>query len=153
MDDCPELRRSIRSTAMRWAWTAIAALLAAGAAAGPAVAMPDRRNERPKVVSVDLTQAGARATVVVVGRDRDDLVRGADVSWGEGQAEQGLSACSITGHGKVERGRRSSRQRFELSYDYPAVGDYTITVRVYSGGCGKRPLRRSAPRTLAVHVG
>ena len=128
-------------------------VLAAGSAAAPAVAMPDSRNARPKVVSATLTQDGAHVSVVVVGRDRDDLVRGADVSWGEGQPGQGLSACSITRHGKADRGRRGSKQRFELAYDYPAAGHYTITVRVYSGGCGRRPVQRSAPRTLTVHVG
>jgi hypothetical protein len=116
--------------------------------------MPDARNARPKVVSAELTQHGALVTVAVVGRDRDDVVRGADISWGEGQPAQGLSACAITRHGKADRGRRHrSEERFRLSYEYPAAGDYTITVRVYSGGCGKRSLQRSAARTLPVHVG
>ncbi len=137
---------------MRWAWTAIAVVLATGCAAAPAVAMPDWRNARPKVVSATLTQDGAHVRVVVVGRDRDDVVRGADIRWGEGQPGQGLSACSITRHSRADR-RRGSRQRFVLTYDYPAAGHYTITVRVYSGGCGKRPLQRSAPRTLTAHVG
>lgn len=129
-------------------------VLAAGTAAAPAVAMPDSRNARPKVVSAELTQHGASVTVAVVGRDRDDVVRGADISWGEGQPAQGLSACEITRRGKADRGRRrGSKERFRLRYDYPAAGDYTITVRVYSGGCGKRPLQRSATRTLPVHVG
>ena len=54
--------------------------------------------------------------------------------------------------GSGER-RRGSRERFELSYDYPAAGHYTISIRVYSGGCGRRPAQRSAARTLTVHVG
>jgi len=138
---------------MRWACTAIATMVVTAAAAAPAVAMPDARNARPKVVSAELTQHGASVTVAVVGRDRDD-VRGADISWGEGQPAQGLSACEITRHGKSDRGRRrNSKERFQLAYDYPAAGDYTITVRVYSGGCGKRAQQRSAPRTLSVHVG
>ena len=44
--------------------------------------------------------------------------------------------------------RRGSKERFELSYDYPAAGHYTISVRVFSGGCGKRPACSARPRTL-----
>jgi hypothetical protein len=152
MDDCPSLRRSIVWCAMRWA-CAIAAVLVLGAAASPAAAMPDWRNAKPKVLSAEAAQDGARATVSIVGRDRDDVVRGAEVSWGDGQPAQGLSACSLTRRGRADERRRGSKEHFELSYDYPAAGDYTISVRVYSGGCGKRPMQRSAARTLSVHVG
>lgn len=151
MDDCRPPRRSLACSSMRRAWGAIAAVLVSAVAASPAVAMPDWRNARPAVLSAEVARDGAHVSVTVVGRDRDDVVRGADVSWGDGQPGQGLSACSIA---RREAGRRrGSRERFELSYDYPAAGHYEITVRVYSGGCGKRPLQRSEPRTLSVHVG
>ena len=104
------------------------------------------------VLSAELEREAARVTVTVVGRDRDDVVRGADVSWGDGQPGQGLSACTITRDG-ADRRRRGAKERFKLSYDYPAAGHYEITVRVYSGGCGKRPMQRSRPRTLSVDIG
>ena len=138
---------------MRWAWSAIAAVLVSAAAASPAAAMPDWRNARPVVLSAELEREAARVTVTVVGRDRDDVVRGADVSWGDGQPGQGLSACTITRRDGADRRRRGAKERFRLSYDYPAAGHYEITVRVYSGGCGKRPMQRSRPRTLSVDVG
>jgi hypothetical protein len=138
---------------MRWAWSAIAAVLVSAVAASPAAAMPDWRNARPVVLSAAAERDGARVTVTVVGRDRDDVVRGADVSWGDGQPGQGLSACSITRRDGADRRRVGKKERFELSYAYPSAGHYAITVRVYSGGCGKRPAQRSRPRTLSVHVG
>ena len=55
--------------------------------------------------------------------------------------------AAASGAARQEGSASSSR------YTYPAAGDYTITVRVLSGGCGKRPQQRSAPRTLTVHVG
>jgi hypothetical protein len=137
---------------MRRAWSAIAAVLVSAVAASPAVAMPDWRNARPVVLSAEQARDGAHVSLTVVGRDRDDVVRGAEVSWGDGQPSQGLSACSITSRGADER-RRGRKERFELSYDYPAAGHYEITVRVFSGGCGKRPMQRSKPRTLSAHVG
>jgi hypothetical protein len=138
---------------MRGAGIAIAAVLAAGIAAAPAAAMPAGGNAKPRVLSAVVTQDGAAVSVAIVGRDRDDVVRGAEVSWGEGQPGQGLSACSITRRHRADRRRRGKKAEFELSYAYPAAGDYTISVRVYSGGCGKRPEQRSAARVLAVHVG
>lgn len=149
MDDCPKRRRSIPSAAMRGAWIAVAVVLAAGALASPAAAA---ENAKPKVLSAELRQDGAAVSVVVVGRDRDDVVRGAEISWGHGQPGQGLSACSISRRRGADERRRGRKASFRLSYAYPAAGDYTITVRVYSGGCGRRPLQRSAPRTLRVHV-
>jgi len=129
---------------MRWTWTAIGALVAlvmAAPAAGSAGA-------QPKVVSAwsDAT-AGRTVRVVVKGRDRDDVVRGMEIAWGEGQAEQGLSSCE-PGDGR----RRGRLARFELHYTYPGPGTYEVTVRVLSGGCGKRPQQRSAPRTITVRV-
>jgi hypothetical protein len=128
-------------------------VLVLGAAAAPAAAMPDSRNAQPKVLSAELAQDGAHVTVSIVGRDRDDVVRGADVSWGDGRPGQGLSACSLTSRGRAGERRRGGKESFALSYDYPAAGQYTIRVRVYSGGCGRRPMQRSAARTLSVHVG
>jgi hypothetical protein len=127
---------------------AIGALVALSWAA-PAAAKP---YAEPTVVSAWAAPGEDRAiSVVVKGRDRDDVVRGVEISWGEGQPEQGLSSCERTRRGVDER-RRGRLARFELSYAYPAAGDYTVTVRVLSGGCGKRPQQRSAPRTIAVHV-
>jgi hypothetical protein len=138
---------------MRGAGIAIAAVLVGGLVAAPAAAMPARENAKPRVLSAELAQDGAAISVAIVGRDRDDVVRGAEVSWGDAQPGQGLSACSITRRTGVDRRRRGRKARFELSYAYPAAGDYTISVRVQSGGCGKRPMQLSAPRTLTVHVG
>jgi len=119
----------------------MALVMAAPAAAGAGA--------RPKVVSA-WSEAGAdRAVrVVVKGRDRDDVVRGVEIAWGEGQAEQGLSSCE-----PGDARRRGRLTRFELSYAYPGPGTYEVTVRVLSGGCGRRPQQRSAPRTITVHVG
>jgi hypothetical protein len=138
---------------MRWAWSAIATIMVLGAVASPAAAMPDWRNAKPRILSAELVHDGLHATISIVGRDRDDVVRGADVKWGDDQPAQGLSACSLrSGDAGGER-RRGSRERFEFSYDYPAAGDHTISVRVFSGGCGKCPMQRSVARTLNVHVG
>jgi hypothetical protein len=128
---------------------AIAVLLAAGLVASPALA-GEARNARPKVLSVELEQDGASVRLVVVGRDRDDVVRGTEVSWGTDQPALGTSACTIGSGG--DRGRRGRKERFVSSYTYPAAGRYTITVRVISGGCGKRPQQRSKRRTLTVDV-
>jgi hypothetical protein len=156
MDDCPEHRRSIVWLAMRRAWSAIAVVLTAGLAAAPAAAMPDARNAKPKVLSAEVMRDGSApdraVSVAIVGRDRDDVVRGAEISWGDGQPAQGLSACSITRRRGADERRRGRKERFELSYEYPAAGHYTVTVRVYSGGCGRRKMQRSTPRTLSVHV-
>jgi hypothetical protein len=131
---------------MRRLWITIAMLTVLGAVAAPA----DARNARPRILSAELEQDGAAATVVVVGRDRDDVVRGTEISWGEDGPGQGLSACTITRGGAA--GRRGARTRFRFDYVFPAAGDYTVTVRVFSGGCGERRLQRSRPRTLTVHV-
>jgi hypothetical protein len=137
---------------MRRTTMAIGALVALAGAA-PAAAMPaSRPGAPPKVVSAWSVAGEDRAvSVVVKGRDRDDVVRGVEISWGEGQPEQGLSSCEETRRG-VDNRRRGRLARFELSYAYPAAGDYTVTVHVLSGGCGKRPQQRSAPRAIAVHV-
>lgn len=120
-------------------------------AAGPAAAAGD--SAAPRILSAKVASApGERLVrVVVVGRDRDDVVRGAEVTWGEAQPAQGLSACEQSSR-RAERHRRGRRERFELAYEYAAPGHYTVTVRVLSGGCGKRPQQRSAARTLTVHV-
>ena len=138
---------------MRGGTTAIGTGLALVLMAVPAAAMPAGKNARPKILSAKVERGDARAvTVELVGRDRDDVVRGAEIEWGEGQPAQGLSSCERSPRGGDER-RRGKKAEFELSYSYPAAGHYTITVRVLSGGCGKRPQQRSRPRTLTVHVG
>ncbi len=125
--------------------------MALGVAAAPAAAMPAGGNAAPKVLDAWGDAGADRAvSVTVVGRDRDDVVRGVEISWGEGQPEQGLSSCE---RGRGERRRRGRKARFELSYAYPAAGEYTVTVHVLSGGCGKRRQQRSAPRTFTVRVG
>ena len=131
---------------------ATAALMAAGLAAAPAAAQPASGNAKPRVLSAELESDGRFARLEVVGRDRDDVVRGAEVSWGDGQPAQGLSSCTI-GSNRAERRRRGKRQRFVHSYAFPAAGRYTITVRVLSGGCGKRPQQRSRRVELTVDVG
>jgi hypothetical protein len=125
----------------------------AAAAAGPAAARSAAENARPRIVSAEATARAERAVrLIVVGRDPDDVVRGADVSWGENEPAQGLSACEQSSRPRRAERRRGKRARFELAHAYGAPGDYTITVRVLSGGCGKRPQQRSAARTLTVHV-
>lgn len=128
---------------------AIWALVALAWAAPAAAAKP---GAEPKVVSAwSVAGEGRTVSVVVKGRDRDDVVRGVEIAWGEGQPEQGLSSCEQSPRGREAR-RRGRVARFELAYGYPAAGTYTVTVRVLSGGCGKRPQQRSAPRTLTVRV-
>jgi len=130
------------------------AMVTAAAAAGPAAALPAGENAKPRIVSAEAAAGPERAvSVVVVGRDRDDVVRGADISWGETEPALGLSACELSSRSReADRRRRGKRARFEFTHSYAAPGDYTITVRVLSGGCGKRPHQSSAPRTLTVHV-
>jgi hypothetical protein len=135
---------------MHWARIAIAVLIGGGIVAAVAPA-DERRNARPKLLSAELEQDGAHVRLVVVGRDRDDVVRGAEVSWGADQPALGTSACAVGSGG--DRRRRGRKERFASSFTYPAAGRYTITVRVSSGGCGKRPQQRSKPRTLTVDVG
>jgi hypothetical protein len=119
-------------------------------AAGPAVAAGG--NAPPRIVDAKASEPRDRVVrVVVVGRDRDDVVRGAEVTWGDSGPAQGLSACEQTSR-RAERRRRGRRERFDLTHSYAAPGHYTVTVRVLSGGCGKRPQQRSAARTLTVHV-
>jgi hypothetical protein len=137
---------------MQKARIAAAALLAACVASPPAAAMPDSRNATPRILSVEAEWEGRSVRVEVVGRDRDDVVRGSEVSWGDDQPAQGLSSCTI-GSDRAERRRRGRKERFVQSYAYPAAGVYTITVRVTSGGCGERPMQRSRPRTLTVEIG
>jgi hypothetical protein len=124
------------------------------AAAGPAAALPAGENARPRIVSAEATTGPERAVrVVAVGRDRDDVVRGAEITWGETEPGLGLSACELSSHSRrADRRRRGKRMRFDLTHTYAAPGDYAITVRVLSGGCGKRPQQYSATRTLTVHV-
>jgi hypothetical protein len=137
---------------MAGARTAVGTILALAAAAAPATAAGD--NAAPRIVSANASVGAERlARVVVVGRDRDDVVRGAEISWGEMAPAQGLSACEESSRsGRADRRRRGRKERFELTHAYAAPGHYTVTVRVLSGGCGKRPQQRSALRTLTVHV-
>ena len=130
----------------------IGALLALSGAA-PAAAMPaGTPGAAPKVVAAWSVAGAERAvSVIVKGRDRDDVVRGIEIAWGEGQPEQGLSSCGRTARTARERGR-GKVARFELSYAYPAAGTYAVRVQVLSGGCAKRPQQRSAPRTITVVV-
>jgi hypothetical protein len=123
------------------------AVLALAPAAGAA------DNAAPRILSAKASAPVERVVnVTVVGRDRDDVVRGAEVSWGEAGPAQGLSACEQSSSRRAERRRRGRRERFELTHAYAAPGHYTVTLQVLSGGCGKRPQQRSAPRTLTVHV-
>jgi hypothetical protein len=132
--------------AAKVAGTIVTLALAAGPAAASAQAAA------PRVLSAKASASGERVVrVVVTGRDRDDVVRGAEIGWGEPQTAQGLSACEQSWRGS-DRRRRGRRARFELTHRYAAPGHYTITVRVLSGGCGDRPQQRSAARTLTVHV-
>jgi hypothetical protein len=131
---------------------AIGALLALAGAA-PAAAMPaGKPDAAPRVVAAWSVPGEERAvSVVVKGRDRDDVVRGVEIAWGEGQPEQGLSSCARPARASGERGR-GKVARFELSYAYPAAGTYEVTVHVLSGGCNKRPQQRSAPHAVTVVV-
>jgi hypothetical protein len=130
--------------------TVAAATAVLAFAAAPAAAAGD--NAAPRIVAAKASERGQRVVrVLLVGRDRDDVVRGAEVSWGEAQPAQGLSACEQSSRG-ADRRRRGRRERFELTHEYAVPGHYTVTVRVLSGGCGKRPQQRSAARTLTVHV-
>jgi hypothetical protein len=106
----------------------------------------------PRIVGAEASSPRDRTVnVTVVGRDRDDVVRGAEVSWGDAGPAMGLSACEQSSR-RAERRRRGRRERFKLAHEYAAPGVYTVTVRVLSGGCGKRPQQRSAARTLTVTV-
>jgi hypothetical protein len=110
-------------------------------------------NAAPRILTAEAGAGRDRAVnVVVVGRDRDDVVRGAEVSWGDAQPALGLSACEQSSSRRAERRRHGRRERFKLAHEYAAPGVYTVTVRVLSGGCGKRPQQRSAARTLTVTV-
>ena len=116
-------------------------LLALGAA--PAWA----GDARPQVVAAEAVPGAARSVgLTVTGRDRDGVVRGLEVEWGDGGA-QGMSTCELP-----TRPRKGRKETFELGYAYAAPGAYTIRVRVLSGGCGKRKQQRSAARTVTVQI-
>jgi hypothetical protein len=140
---------------MHGARIAVGTMLLLAGAAAPAAALPDAaKNAKPRFVSAEAT-AGPESSgrVVVVGRDRDDVVRGVEVSWGEAGSGQGISACELSSRSRgADERRRGRKARFELSHAYSAPGHYTITLTLLSGGCGKRPQQRSTPRTLTVHV-
>jgi hypothetical protein len=124
--------------------TAIAAVVLLAVGAAPAVA----GDARPRVVAAEAVPGAARSVdLAVTGRDRDGVVRGLEVEWGDGGA-QGMSTCELPA-----RRRKGRKETFELGYAYAAPGAYTISVRVLSGGCGKRKQQRSAARTLTVQVG
>jgi len=121
---------------------ATAVLVAVGAA--PAAA----GDARPRVVSAQAVPGAARSVgLTVTGRDRDGVVRGLEVEWGDGGA-QGMSTCELPA-----RRRTGRKERFELGYAYAAPGAYTIRVRVLSGGCGKRKQQRSVARSVTVQIG
>jgi hypothetical protein len=139
---------------MRGAAILIGAVLPAAVVAGPALA--ERSNARPAVLSARVVSGdGGAVSLRVVGRDADDVVRGVEVRWGAAQPALGESACEVSsrrGGGGDDERRRGRRASFRLSYVYPAAGDYNVTVRAISGGCGARPQQRSAPRRLTVQV-
>jgi hypothetical protein len=139
---------------MRGARMASGTMLVLVSGIAPAVALSESENERPRIVSATaVADAGREVRVVLVGRDRDDVVRGADITWGQDEPAQGLSACEQTARSqRADRRRRGRKARFEFSHSYAAGGDYAVTVRVLSGGCGDRPQQSSPARTLAVHV-
>ena len=138
---------------MRGRRVAVGTMLVLAGAATPA-AVPAGESAKPRIVSSEATVGAERwVRVVVVGRDRDDVVRGIDVVWGEAEPGLGVSTCEQSSRSRrADRRRRGKKERFVLSHSYAAPGDYAITVTLLSGGCGKRPQQRSAPRTLDVHV-
>src|SRR5215218_81092 len=120
------------------ATTVLLLLAAAPAAAG---------DPRPRVVAAEAVPAAERSvSLTVAGRDRDGVVRGLEVEWGDGGA-QGMSTCELPA-----RRRTGRKERFELGYAYAAPGAYTIRVRVLSG-CGKRKQQRSLARSVTVQIG
>ena len=123
----------------------MALVLATGAAAAAA------DNAAPRILSAKASErADGVVRVVVVGRDRDDVVRGAEIGWGEAQPAQGLSACEQSS-GRTDQRRPRPPRAVRPHARVRRARRYTITVRVLSGGCRKRP-QRSAVRTLIVHV-
>jgi hypothetical protein len=127
----------------------VGSIVALAVAAGPAVAAAG--NAAPRIVSAKASEPSAPVVrVVLVGRDRDDVVRGADIAWGEASPALGISACEESS--RPRRPDRGRKARFVFTHRYAAPGHYTITVSVLSGGCAKRPQQRSRPRTLTVHV-
>jgi hypothetical protein len=125
-------------------------LLALLVTAAPAGASPARGNAKPKVVRIDAAQHGRTIDLTVVARDRDDVVRGLEVDWGE--AAQGSSSCTIVEGRDADAHRRGKKRRLRASYTFAAAGDHAITVRALSGGCTDRPEQRSAARTVHVRV-
>jgi hypothetical protein len=128
-----------------------AALLALLVMAAPAGASQAHGNATPKVVKLDAAKHGRTVDISVVARDRDDIVRGLEVDWGE--AAQGSSSCTIVKGRDADAHRRGKKRRLRASYTYAAAGDHAITVRAISGGCTEgRPEQRSAARTIHVRV-
>lgn len=121
-------------------------------AAGPAEASPALGNAKPRILSINIAQHDATVDLTVVARDRDDVIRGLEVDWGE--AGQGSSACTIVKGRDADRHLRGKKRHLHASYTYAEAGDHHVTVRALSGGCtAKRPEQRSAARTVHVHVG
>lgn len=130
------------------AGAAVTALLVA---AGPAQASPARGNAKPRILSVQVAQHGATVELTVLARDRDDVVRGLEVDWGE--AGQGASACTIVDGRDADRHRRGKKRRLHASYTFGTAGDQHVTVRALSGGCtANRPEQHSAARSVHIHV-
>ena len=106
-------------------------------------------NPRPRVLDAEFPAATAPVSMAELsfdGRDRNGVVRGYVVDFGDG------SRTSIS-HCEARASRRGRRVSFEIPYAYLAAGTYTITIRVLSGGCNGERRQRSRPVTLPVTVG
>lgn len=125
-------------------------ILTATVLLGACLALPAQAgNPRPRVLDPAFPAALAPLTMAdltFAGRDRNGVVRGYDVDFGDG-ARSAISHCEVP-----RRGRRFKREPFSIAYAYMHPGTYTITIRVLSGGCGE-PRQRSLPSTLSVVVG
>jgi hypothetical protein len=106
-----------------------------------------RYDAPPRLVTVEApgtATAGTEMKVSFKGRDRDGVIRGYELDFGDG----GMTAISACSPRKPRRGRIA---QFSVPYTYLAPGTYAIKVRVLSGGCDE-PQQRSKVRTRTVVV-
>ena len=152
----PAARRSILWCEWRGHGSPIATIAGAGGWRPPGGgaarrrATPSRGSSRPSWSR----RTGAVVRSSVVGRDRDDVVRGAEIAWGDGQPAQGLSACERSARAAPSAAAAGRKAAVRALLHLPRARA-TTRSRCASSPAAAASARSSAPRprTLTVDVG
>lgn len=128
----------------------VAVVLAASFQASADGGTDSQKDDRPVVVAlrhIAKPVAGAPATLVIVGRDRDGVIVGARVNFGDGSEQILESSCRLG-----NRTRRAGRSGFRVPHTYANAGSYRLRVRITSVACSTKgiPVEGSQPQTSAV---